>query len=407
MSPVFVALFRMDVKQAFLFSAPCLSDKRGFFAALELIKMAEMTSTDKHYMRRALALAERGMGHVSPNPMVGAVIVKDGRVIGEGWHERIGGLHAERNAFRNCTEDCAGATIYVTLEPCCHWGRTPPCTDAILEHRIARVVVGCLDPNPLVAGKGLDILRAAGIECVSGVLEDECRALNEVFFHYITTGRPFVGMKYAMTLDGRTASHTGDSKWVTGEAARAHVHRTRKWLRAILVGIGTVLADDPMLNCRIESGVDPIRLVCDSTLRIPLDSRLVRTARDIPTWVFCARADAGRKAALEQAGVTVVPLPDADGARVDLAAVMDYLGRQQVDGVLLEGGGTLNGEALRLGLVDRVQAYLAPKLIGGAAARGPVEGPGIARMADALALHDLTITRLEDDLLIEGRIRKD
>ncbi len=407
MSPVFVALFRMDVKQAFLFSAPCLSDKRGFFAALELIKMAEMTSTDKHYMRRALALAERGMGHVSPNPMVGAVIVKDGRVIGEGWHERIGGLHAERNAFRNCTEDCAGATIYVTLEPCCHWGRTPPCTDAILEHRIARVVVGCLDPNPLVAGKGLDILRAAGIECVSGVLEDECRALNEVFFHYITTGKPFVVMKYAMTLDGRIASHTGDSKWVTGEAARAHVHRTRKWLRAILVGIGTVLADDPMLNCRIESGVDPIRLVCDSTLRIPLDSRLVRTARDIPTWVFCARADAGRKAALEQAGVTVVPLPDADGARVDLAAVMDYLGRQQVDGVLLEGGGTLNGEALRLGLVDRVQAYLAPKLIGGAAARGPVEGPGIARMADALALHDLTITRLEDDLLIEGRIRKD
>lgn len=407
MSPVFVALFRMDVKQAFLFSAPCLSDKRGFFAALELIKMAEMTSTDKHYMRRALALAERGMGHVSPNPMVGAVIVKDGRVIGEGWHERIGGLHAERNAFRNCTEDCAGATIYVTLEPCCHWGRTPPCTDAILEHRIARVVVGCLDPNPLVAGKGLDILRAAGIECVSGVLEDECRALNEVFFHYITTGKPFVVMKYAMTLDGRIASHTGDSKWVTGEAARAHVHRTRKWLRAILVGIGTVLADDPMLNCRIESGVDPIRLVCDSTLRIPLDSRLVRTARDIPTWVFCARADAGRKVALEQAGVTVVPLPDADGARVDLAAVMDYLGRQQVDGVLLEGGGTLNGEALRLGLVDRVQAYLAPKLIGGAAARGPVEGPGIARMADALALHDLTITRLEDDLLIEGRIRKD
>ena len=407
MSPVFVALFRMDVKQAFLFSAPCLSDKRGFFAALELIKMAEMTSTDKHYMRRALALAERGMGHVSPNPMVGAVIVKDGRVIGEGWHERIGGLHAERNAFRNCTEDCAGATIYVTLEPCCHWGRTPPCTDAILEHRIARVVVGCLDPNPLVAGKGLDILRAAGIECVSGVLEDECRALNEVFFHYITTGKPFIVMKYAMTLDGRIASHTGDSKWVTGEAARAHVHRTRKRLRAILVGIGTVLADDPMLNCRIESGVDPIRLVCDSTLRIPLDSRLVRTARDIPTWVFCARADAGRKAALEQAGVTVVPLPDADGARVDLAAVMDYLGRQQVDGVLLEGGGTLNGEALRLGLVDRVQAYLAPKLIGGAAARGPVEGPGIARMADALALHDLTITRLEDDLLIEGRIRKD
>ena len=295
----------------------------------------------------------------------------------------------------------------MTLEPCCHWGRTPPCTDAILEHKIARVVVGCLDPNPLVAGKGLRILRDAGISCVSGVLENECHAVNEVFFHYITTKTPFVVMKYAMTLDGRIAAYTGDSKWVTGETARLHVQETRKRLSGIMVGIGTVLADDPMLNCRIETGVDPIRLICDSQLRTPLDSQLVRTAKDIPTWIFCAHAQSDRAAALEKTGVRVVSLPDADGKRVDLRAVMNYLGEQQVDSVLLEGGGTLNGEALRLGLVHKVQAYIAPKLIGGASAHGPVGGPGIAKMADALQLADLTITRLGEDILIEGRIRKD
>lgn len=363
--------------------------------------------TDITYMRRALELAVRGAGHVAPNPMVGAVIVKDGRIIGEGWHERIGGLHAERNAFAHCTEDCTGATIYVTLEPCCHWGRTPPCTDAIMEHKISRVVVGCLDPNPLVAGKGLRILRDAGIECVSGVLEDECLAVNEVFFHYITTKTPFVVMKYAMTLDGRIAAFTGDSKWITSETARKHAHETRKRLSAIMVGIGTVLADDPMLNCRIDSGVDPLRLVCDSHLRTPLGSQLVRTAKDIPTWIFCADADVSRKTALEDAGVTVIPMPDETGTHVDLVAAMQYLGQQQVDSILLEGGGTLNGEALRLGLVHRVQAYIAPKLIGGSAAHGPVGGAGIARMADALQLDDVTITRLGEDILIEGRIRKD
>ena len=369
--------------------------------------MADITTTDLNYMRHALELAKRGVGHVSPNPMVGAVIVKDGRIIGEGWHEHIGGLHAERNAFKNCTEDCTGATIYVTLEPCCHWGRTPPCTEAILEHKIGRVVVACLDPNPLVAGKGLQILREAGIECVSGVLEEECHALNEVFFHYITTKTPYVVMKYAMTLDGRIAAYTGDSKWITGETARQHAHQTRRQLSAIMVGIGTVLADDPMLNCRIEAGVDPIRLVCDSNLRTPVDSQLVRTARDIPTWIFCANADIRRKAALEEAGVQVIPLPDESGTHVDLRAVMDYLGGEQVDSVLLEGGGTLNGEALRLGLVHKVQAYIAPKLIGGADAHGPVGGAGIAKMADALALENITLTRLGEDLLIEGRIRKD
>lgn len=361
--------------------------------------------TDLEYMRRALELAKRGAGHVSPNPMVGAVIVKDGRIIGEGWHEQIGGLHAERNALKHCTEDPAGATIYVTLEPCCHYGRTPPCTEAILENRLSRVVVACLDPNPLVAGKGIGILRDAGVECETGVLEDECYALNEVFFHYITTKKPFVLMKYAMTLDGKIAAFTGDSKWVTGEDARAHVQQTRRRLSSIMVGIGTVLADDPMLNCRIESGVDPVRVIIDSSLRTPLDSQIVRTARDIPTHIFCANDEKAQP--LTDAGVIVHRMPDESGTKVDLRGVLDTLGSLQIDSVLLEGGGTLNGEFIRLGLVDKVQAYIAPKLIGGAEAKSPVGGAGIPLMADALLLEQPTITRLGADLLIEGRIRKD
>ena len=357
--------------------------------------------TDQEYMLRAIQLAKKGEGWTNPNPMVGAVIVKDGRIIGEGYHKKCGELHAERNAIASLTESAEGATIYVTLEPCCHYGKTPPCTEAIIEQKIKKVVIGSRDPNPKVAGKGAQILRESGITVVQDFMREECDCLNPVFFHYITTKTPFVVMKYAMTLDGRIAAYTGDSKWVTGETARLHVQETRKRLSGIMVGIGTVLADDPMLNCRIETGVDPIRLICDSQLRTPLDSQLVRTAKDIPTWIFCAHAQSDRAAALEKAGVRVVSLPDADGKRVDLRAVMNYLGEQQVDSVLLEGGGTLNGEALRLGLVHKVQAYIAPKLI------GPVGCPGIAKMADALQLADLTITRLGEDILIEGRIRKD
>ena len=365
---------------------------------------------EEKYMRRAIELAKKGSGHVNPNPLVGAVIVKDGEIIGEGYHECYGQLHAERNAIANARKrgnNIEGSTIYVTLEPCCHYGKTPPCTEAIIEEKIARVVVGSDDPNPLVSGKGFKLLREKGIEVIPHFLKEECDAMNHVFFHYISTGTPYVAMKYAMTMDGKIACYTGDSKWVTGETARLHVQETRKRLSGIMVGIGTVLADDPMLNCRIETGVDPIRLICDSQLRTPLDSQLVRTARDIPTWIFCAHAQPERVTALEEAGVRVVSLPDADGKRVDLRAVMNYLGEQQVDSVLLEGGGTLNGEALRLGLVHKVQAYIAPKLIGGASAHGPVGGPGIAKMADALHLADLTITRLGEDILIEGRLRKD
>ena len=359
-----------------------------------------MQTIDEGYMRQALALAKRGAGRVSPNPMVGCVIVKDGRVIGEGWHEYCGGLHAERNALKNRTADAAGATLYVTLEPCCHWGRTPPCTDAILENKIARVVVGCLDPNPLVAGKGTRILRDAGVAVESGVCEDECCALNRVFFHYITHKTPYGVLKYAMTLDGKLAAHTGDSKWVTGEAARAHVHETRSRLSAIMVGVGTVLADDPLLTCRMEGGRDPVRIVCDSHLRTPVDSALVRTARETRTIIACIQRNECA-AAFEAAGIELLVCAEKDG-KVDLADLWRRLGEMGIDSVLIEGGAALHFAALEAGVVNEVQAYIAPKLIGGAGAKSPVGGLGIAKMADALALEQVTCTKLGDDFLIEG-----
>ena len=364
--------------------------------------------TDEHYMRRALTLAEYGAGSVNPNPLVGAVLVKHGRVIGEGWHEKCGGLHAERNALKNRTESACGSTIYVTLEPCCHYGRTPPCTEAILQHKIARAVVGCMDPNEQVAGKGAEILRAHGVTVDTGVLEHECQRQNEVFLHYITTKRPFVVLKYAMTLDGKIAAHTGDSRWVSGPESRAHTHQTRNRLSAIMVGIGTVLADNPMLSCRMEIqhhplrvGRDPIRVVCDSHLRIPLDAALVRTARAIPLIVAHTCGSREKADALRAAGATVWQCA-AHGGRVDLRDLMARLGSEQIDSVLLEGGVALHWAALEAGIVQKVQAYIAPKLVGGAGAKSPVGGAGFAKMADALALHGTTLTQLGDDLLWEG-----
>lgn len=358
---------------------------------------------DEKYMRRALALAARGEGRVSPNPLVGCVVVRDGQIIGEGWHEAYGGLHAERNALAACA-DAAGATLYVTLEPCCHWGKTPPCTEAVLAHKIARVVVGCLDPNPLVAGRGVEILRAQGVNVRTGVLERECRAQNAVFFHYITHKTPYAVMKYAMTLDGKIATHTGDSRWVTGEQARAHVHRTRNRLSAIMVGIGTVLADDPQLTCRMEGGRNPVRIVCDSQLRIPLDSQLVRTARQVRTIIATvASQDDDRAQALAQAGVEVRRCRARQG-RVDLNDLMEKLGQDGIDSILLEGGAALHFAALEAGIVQKVQAYIAPKLIGGAAAKSPLGGQGFSRMAQAIPLRDMTVTPLGQDFLLEGML---
>lgn len=363
----------------------------------------------EEYMRRALELARKGEGHTSPNPMVGCVVVKDGRIISEGYHEKYGEFHAERNALTRCTEDTAGADLYVTLEPCCHQGKTPPCTDIIIEKKIARVFVGSMDSNPLVAGKGVQILRDHGIYVETGILDAECRKLNEVFYHYIATKTPFVVMKYAMTLDGKIACATGDSKWVTGEIARTQVHRMRGRYRGIMVGIGTVLADDPMLNCRVEGGVDPVRIICDSNLHIPTESQIVKTASDIETIVACSQEalESERKQEkirrLKEAGIQIIGTEGAHG--VNLVELMKKLGGQNIDSILLEGGGTLNASALEDGIVNKVYAYIAGKLIGGMDARSPVEGMGLDRMADAITLQNMEIEKLGDDFCIVGYVK--
>lgn len=356
---------------------------------------------DVAYMRQAVALARRGTGWTAPNPLVGAVVVKDGKVIGRGYHARCGGLHAERAALADCTASPRGATMYVTLEPCCHQGRQPPCTDAILAAGIARVVVGSDDPNPLVAGKGLEILRRGGVEVVSGVLRETCDALNPVFFHFIRTKRPYVVMKYAMTMDGKIATRTGASRWITGEAARRRVHRDRHRYTAIMAGVGTVLADDPMLNCRIKGGKNPVRIICDTHLRTPLTSQIVRTAGEIPT-ILATCAEPSLYGPYLDAHCQVWTLPERDG-RVDLAALMDRLGSAGIDSVLLEGGGTLNWAALESGIVQRVQAYVAPKLFGGDA-KSPVEGQGVALPDQAVALKNTRISRVGEDILLESEV---
>lgn len=358
---------------------------------------------DQEYMRLALHLAENGCGWTSPNPMVGAVIVKDGRIIGQGWHEQYGGPHAERNALAACTESPAGATMYVTLEPCCHHGKQPPCTDAILAAGIRRVVIGSADPNPLVAGKGVAILREHGVDVTVQVLREDCDRLNRVFFHYITTQRPYVVMKYAMTMDGKIAAYTGTSRWVTGETARNHVQQLRHRYRGIMAGVGTVLADDPLLTCRMEGGRNPVRIICDTHLRTPPDAQVVTTAKEIPTILATCCADQSRHAPYTQAGCRVLSLPEADG-HVNLKLLMERLGQEQIDSVLLEGGGTLNWAALKSGIVQQVQAYIAPKLFGGSTAKTPVEGAGVPVPDAAFRLKNSRITQLGEDFLIESEV---
>ncbi|MBQ8122772.1 MAG: bifunctional diaminohydroxyphosphoribosylaminopyrimidine deaminase/5-amino-6-(5-phosphoribosylamino)uracil reductase RibD [Ruminococcus sp.] len=357
------------------------------------------------HMRLALELAKKGMGFVCPNPLVGAVIVKDGRIIGEGWHKRYGDLHAERNAFADCEargEDCSGADMYVTLEPCCHHGKQPPCTDAVISHGIKRVFVGSADPNPLVAGKGVQILRSHGIEVVEDLLREECDQINQIFFHFITTGRPFVTMKYAMTLDGKIACFTGNSKWITGEEARLHVQQERLRHTGIMVGVGTVLADDPLLTCRLEGGRDPVRIICDSHLRTPLDSNIVRTAGETPTIIATLGEQAQRSSAYTEKGCKVLFVKEKDG-RIDLRDLMKQLGEMKIDSILLEGGGTLNWSALESGIVSRVQAYIAPKIFGGAG-KSPVDGRGVPQPDLAFMLGDSKIVRFGQDIMIESKV---
>ena len=366
--------------------------------------LLEEIMNDEYYMSRALELAARGRGYTNPNPMVGAVRVKEGRIIGEGWHEMYGQLHAERNAMKNCTEDPAGATIYVTLEPCCHHGKTPPCTDAIIESGITKVVVGMLDVNPIVAGNGVRILEDHGIEVVTGVLEEECRALNKIFIKYMTEKLPYVVMKYAMTSDGKIATVTGESRWITGEISRENVHRTRNALMGIMVGVGTVMADDPMLDCRLpEGGKNPNRIICDSNLRTPTDSKVVTTACEIPTIIATVSSNASLIKEYESRGVTVIQTALENG-RVNLKDLRRILGERGIDSILLEGGSQLNFSAIKAQIVDEIHTYIAPKLFGGNA-KTPVGGEGIGSIADAVILDPVKITKLGDDIFVESEVK--
>ncbi len=356
--------------------------------------------TDEEYMRRAVILAKRGEGRVNPNPLVGAVIVKNNRIIGEGFHECYGQPHAERNALQNCKEDPTGATMYVTLEPCCHHGKNPPCTEAVIASGIKRVFVGSDDPNPLVAGKGIAQLEAAGIEVIRHFLKSECDAINPIFFHYIRTRMPYCILKTAMTADGKTATKAGLSQWITNEASRRHVHETRNRVAAIMVGIGTVLADDPMLNCRIPYGKNPVRFVCDTNLQIPLDCKLVLSAKEIPTYVAACRVDRRKIQKLEEFGVHVLQLPSLDG-HVDLRALIRVIGDMELDSILLEGGSALHEAALRSGIVQHLQIYIAPKIFGGISAKPGVGGLGVDTPDEAYRLSSPSIRRFGDDILLE------
>lgn len=359
---------------------------------------------DESCMRRAIELARGGAGWTNPNPLVGAVLVKDGRVIGEGFHECYGGLHAERNALADCKrrgEDPEGATMYVTLEPCSHTGKQPPCADAVIEAGIARVVVGSRDPNPLVSGKGNARLREAGIEVAEDFLREECDELNPIFFHYIQRKRPYVVAKWAMTLDGKIAARTGDSRWVSNELSRADAHELRHRLAAIMVGSGTVAADDPALTVRRAQGKlgnQPLRVVVDGKLSMSPQSKLAQTARETDVLVATALSESdGRASALRDCGVEVVSIPGDDG-RVDLDRLMDELGARGIDSLLVEGGGGLHEALFKKGLVNEVVVYLAPKVVGGADAKTPVEGEGSPFMSEALQLGAPLVERMGEDL---------
>ncbi len=358
---------------------------------------------DIKFMRRAIALSLRGRGRVNPNPMVGAVIARDGEVLAEGWHRAYGGLHAETDALSSCTGDPSGATMYVTLEPCCHQGKQPPCTDAIIRAGIAKVVVGMTDPNPLVAGKGLKILREHGIEVVHGLLEPEIRRLNRVFIKFITERRPWVTLKWAMTMDGRVAASSGDSEWVSCEESRRLVHELRGSNMAIAAGRGTVESDDPMLNCRIEGLRQPLRLVVDSGAALRTGSAIAKSAGSFPAMLaHLPSAPSAKLEALRTLGVRTLECSPDPAGRVDVADMLDRLGALSVDSLLVEGGPGLNWSFVEAGLADEFYIFVAPKFIGGSSAPGPLGGEGLQKMAGALPMEIESVSRSGDDILIHG-----
>ncbi len=361
------------------------------------------------FMKKALELAENGIGYTNPNPLVGAVIVKEGNIIGEGYHEFFGGPHAEINAFKNATEDVTGATMYVSLEPCSHYGKTPPCAEAIVHNGIKKVVIAMEDPNPEVSGRGIKLLRENNIEVITGVLQEESRKLNEIFIKYITTKLPFCLLKSAMTLDGKIASVTGDSKWITNNESRQYVHKLRNRMSAVMVGAGTVMKDDPFLNTRLINGDgrDPVRIIVDSSARIPVSSTVLNLKSRAKTIIATTTlAEDEKLKELEKKGAEIIVTPISE-TKVDLKYLMKALGDRDIDSVLLEGGSELNYSAIKENIVDKINIFVAPKIIGGREAKTPVGGVGIEFMKDAVLLKDIKTVTFGQDIMIEGYLDKE
>ncbi|MDY3874736.1 MAG: bifunctional diaminohydroxyphosphoribosylaminopyrimidine deaminase/5-amino-6-(5-phosphoribosylamino)uracil reductase RibD [Megamonas funiformis] len=370
-------------------------------------KNGDFLSYDEKYMRLAMQLAGNAIGRTSPNPLVGAVIVKDNRVVGCGWHRKAGTPHAEVHALNQAGELAQGADVYVTLEPCAHYGKTPPCAKALVEAKVKNVYGGLLDVNPKVAGKGFKILEDAGIHVEYGFLQDELRKQNEVFFKWIEHKKPFIVLKAAMTLDGKIATATGQSKWITNETSRAYGYKLRDIYDGIMVGINTVIEDDPILTARVDGGKNPIRIVVDSSLKIDINANVVQDKSAKTIVATTDKADKDKILKLQAQDVDVIVVDKDENDKVDIEKLLDILGQKNICSILVEGGATLNGSFVTKKLVDKVYFFIAPKIIGGKEAKTPVAGTGILNLQEALALKDIQIEKLEEDILIIGRVDKD
>ena len=370
-------------------------------------KNGDFLSYDEKYMRLAMQLAGNAIGRTSPNPLVGAVIVKDNRVVGCGWHRKAGTPHAEVHALNQAGELAQGADVYVTLEPCAHYGKTPPCAKALVEKKVKNVYGGLLDVNPKVAGKGFKILEDAGIHVEYGFLQDELRKQNEVFFKWIEHKKPFIVLKAAMTLDGKIATATGQSKWITNETSRAYGYKLRDIYDGIMVGINTVIEDNPMLTARVDGGKNPIRIVVDSSLRIDINANVVQDKSAKTIVATTDKADKDKILKLQAQDVDVIVVDKDENDKVDIEKLLDILGQQNICSILVEGGATLSGSFVAKKLVDKVYFFIAPKIVGGKEAKTPVAGTGILNLQEALALKDIQIEKLEEDILIIGRVDKD
>jgi len=361
---------------------------------------------DEQWMRRALRLAEKGRGRTSPNPMVGAILLKGGRVVGEGYHAKAGEAHAEIVALQRAGEGARGAILYLNLEPCAHTGKTPPCAPRVVQAGVKRVVVGMEDPNPLVKGKGIGILKSAGIDVEVGILKKECQRLNEAFCKYILKKEPFVILKAAVTLDGKIATRNGDSKWISGETSRRFVHKLRDQVDGVLVGIGTVLKDDPLLTARVRGGRDPCRIVLDSGLKISEEARVIGNPPSKAIIVVTELAPRDRIERLEKRGVQILIVDSRDG-RVNLRSCLSRLGEMGIMSLLVEGGSRINGSFLDEGLIDKLFLFLCPKLIGDHQAPGIFGGRGVSHLQEAIALKEIKTRKMGEDILLEGYLEQE